>query len=564
MQNFRILRKYAPPGTEMEHFIAEIWSEVLEVPVDKIGVNDNFFILGGDSLLLTQVLNRINETYSLDLTISTLFLSPDIRNLSRLIEERERKRENGVYFPVLDRKKMLPVSISQEGLWFLHELSGRNTAVYNSPAALHISGHLNIEALHKAFNAIISRHEILRTSFKRARNTTDVVQVITDNLYIDLPVVKVELEEVNNHILEHSNHVFDLSCGPLIRTCLLQLTEQNHILLINLHQIVTDGWSTGILIKELRTLYASFCKGGHDTLPPLPLQYADYAYWQRQWLLQNDQKRQLTYWCQKLDGIPQRLDFRRDNMRPQGECFRGSSMCFLLSRSLVDRLSTLALKEGVTKFMVLLAVFKILLVRHTNQKEIIVGTPVANRSRPVLEKLIGTFVNIIVLRDYVDEGRTFRDFLKQVRQTSLEAFENQAIPFEQLVKVINPIRNDSHSPLFQVMFVLQNTPAGEMEMEDLDVDWIEQSSELSRYDLTLELSEKKDCMVGKLEYSTDLFTSSFIKQMISHYEILLEGVVNEPGRKISCLPLLSKAEYVRILQGVGNINTEIHHAVKVS
>jgi hypothetical protein len=378
-------------------------------------------------------------------------------------------------------------------------------------------------------------------------------QVIAPALTIEVPVVdlralpEAEREiEVRRLVTEAALQPFDLSQGPLLRAALLRLGDEEHVGLLTMHHIVADGWSTGILIRELGRLYVAFCAGGSTALPELPIQYADFAHWQRHWLQGEVLETQLAYWKQQLAGVPALLDLPTDRPRPVLQTFRGAHQSLLLPKSLTEGFKALGRQEGVTQFMILLAAFKALLCRYTSQDDLIVGTPIANRNRLEIEGLVGCFVNALVLRTDLSGNPSFRELLRRVREVCLGAYGHQDLPFDRLVEELRLKRDLSRNPLFQVMFVLQNAAMRAADLPGLTLSPVEGDSETAHFDLTLVVVDADQGLTASFVYNTDLFEAATITRMLGHFQILLEAMVAEPERRLSDLPLLTHARAAAI------------------
>jgi non-ribosomal peptide synthetase component F len=428
----------------------------------------------------------------------------------------------------VSRDGALPLSFAQQQLWFLDQLEPHNSA-YNIREAFRLTGPLNVPALEQSFNEIVRRHESLRTSFA-AEGGLDVVDL--------QEVPKAEREKESLRLAtEQARRPFDLSQAPLLRSTLLRLNKEEHMLLLTLHHIVSDGWSTGVLFRELKP----------SPLPELPLQYADFALWQREWLQGEVLQSQLSYWKGQLEGIPPVLEMPTDRPRPAVQTFRGAKQSVELGKALTEALGELSRREGVTLFMTLLAAFQVLLCRYTGQEQIVVGSPIANRNRAEIEGLIGFFVNTLALRTDLSGEPSFRELLARVREVALGAYAHQDLPFERLVEELQVGRDLSRNPLFQVMFVLQNGPGEGLKLPELSLTPVELSGGTAKFDLTLSLTETERGLRGSLEYDTELFDSATIRRMLGHYQRLLEGMVVDADRSISALELLTEAEREQLL-----------------
>ncbi|AVH62573.1 non-ribosomal peptide synthetase [Nostoc sp. 'Peltigera membranacea cyanobiont' N6] len=451
----------------------------------------------------------------------------------------------------VSRNEHLPLSFSQERLWFLYQLQ-QDSSTYNVSLAFRLQGLLNISALENSLNEIIQRHETLRTTFLAFQNKP--VQVIAPSLKLTLSVVDLqelpEREKETQVLQLVKNEVeqpFDLEQRSLLRSSLVHLDENEYVLLLSVHHIAFDGWSEGILWRELTALYIAFSTDKSSPLPELPIQYADFAVWQRQWLQGQVMDTQLNYWKQQLAGSPPLLELPTDRVRPPIQTNRGGIKHFQLDYHLTQKLKSLSEKSGATLFMTLLTSFVILLSRYSNQQDILIGSPIANRNRSEIESLIGFFVNLLVLRTDVSGNPSFWELLQRVRQVAMEAYSHQDVPFEKVVEALQPERNLCYSPLFQVMFILQNTPPGKLELPGLSLTRIEIENSTAKYDLTLSITENEQGLSGSLEYNSDLFDPATITRMVGHFVTLLEGVVANPEERISQLPLLTKVEQQQLL-----------------
>lgn len=460
----------------------------------------------------------------------------------------------------VSRNEDLPLSFSQERLWFLYQLQS-DSSTYNVSFAFHLQGLLNISALEDSLNEIIQRHEALRTTFVAVQNKT--VQAIAPSLKLTFPIVnlqKLPEKERETQVLQlvkkEVQQPFNLEQGSLLRSSLVQLDEHEYVLLLSVHHIVFDGWSEGILWRELTALYTAFSTGKSSPLPDLPIQYADFAVWQRQWLQGQVMDSQLNYWKQQLAGASPLLELPTDRVRPPIQTNCGGIKRFGLDDHLTQKLKSLSEKSGATLFMTLLTGFVILLSRYSNQQDILVGSPIANRNRSEIESLIGFFVNILVLRTDVSGNPSFWELLQRIRQVAMEAYSHQDIPFEQVVDALQPQRNLNYSPLFQVMFVLLNTPPGKLELPGLSLTPLEIETQTAKFDLTLLMTETEQGLSGSLEYNCDLFEEGTITRMMGHFVTLLEGIVANPEERISQLPLLTQPEQKQLLVEWNNTQTK--------
>ncbi|HEY0737680.1 MAG TPA: amino acid adenylation domain-containing protein, partial [Herpetosiphonaceae bacterium] len=541
---------FIAPRTPVEEVVANVWADVLGMA--RVGRDDNFFALGGHSLLATQVISRLRQTFGIDLPLRSLFDTPTVPGLAEQIEVARRHAEQPPIPPLqpIARDQELPLSFAQQRLWFLDQLNPGHS-FYNMYVAVRLTGALDVAAVERSLNAIVQRHEALRTTI--APMNGNPVQVIHADLPISLPIVDLrdlpaaerEAEALRLAAVE-GDQPFDLAQGSLLRARLLRLDEEQHIVLLTMHHIVSDGWSMGMLVRELAAFYTAFTATGDSSvsqlqLAPLPIQYADYAAWQRQMLQDQVLDRQLSYWKSQLIDLPI-LDLPTDRPRPPIPSFQGATELFALDQELSAALLALSRREGVTLFMTLLAGFQGLLARYSGQDDIVVGSPIAGRTRPELEGLIGFFVNMLVLRTDLRDAPTTRQLLARVRETALDAYAHQDLPFEMLVEELQPQRNLSYNPLFQVGFALQNTPLDVLELPGLTIRQIQVSSETARFDLSVFLDEGQDGIGGLIEYNTDLFDGATIRRLIEHFRMLLAGMVAAPDQPVLTLPILSAAE----------------------
>jgi len=451
----------------------------------------------------------------------------------------------------VSREGNIPLSFAQQRLWFFTQLEPDSSA-YNIPAAVRLTGKLNIAALSKSVAEILQRHEVLRTTFTVVDG--EAIQVIGKGENFTFPVIDLQAlaeeqkqQEVLNLASLEAQKPFDLVKAPLIRASLLQLSQTDHVVLLTMHHIVSDGWSTGIFIKELTALYTAFSQGQTSPLAELAIQYADFAMWQRKWLQGEVLQTQLNYWRQQLGGDLPILELPTDHPRPAIQSNNGATQPFQLSKSLTEKLKDLSKQEGVTLFMTLLATFKVLLHRYTQQEDIIVGTPIANRNRSEIEGLIGFFVNTLVLRANLGSNPTFRELLQEVREVTLGGYAHQDLPFERLVEELQPGRNLSHNPLFQVMFILQNASTQVLHLPELTLELLKAEKNTANFDLTLSLTETEAGLKGDLEYNTDIFDAARINRMLGHFQVLLEGIVTNREQRLAKLPLLTRNEQNQLL-----------------
>ena len=542
---------FVAPRTPLEEMLAGIWAEVLGL--ESVGVRDNFFELGGHSLLATQVISRVRDAFQIELPLRALFEAPTIADLAERIEAARHTARGLQVLPIssVSPGKELRLSFAQQRLWFLDQLRP-DSPVYNVPVVFRLRGLLDVAALEHSLNEIVRRHKALRTTFATVDGR--LIQVVAPVLSLTLPVVglcevpETEREASARQLLtEEVRRPFDLAHGPLLRATLLRLDAEEHVLLLMMHHIVSDDWSIKVFNQELAVLYEAFSAGKPSPLPELPIQYADFAVWQRQWLQGEVLEEQLSYWKQQLGGSLPVLELPTDRPRPAVQTFEGAIQSFVLSSDLTNALKALSRREGVTLFMTLLAAFRTLLYRYTGQWDILVGSPIANRNRAEIERLIGFFVNTLVLRIDLSGNPTFRELLCRVREVTLEAYAHQDLPFEKLVEELQPERDMSRNPLFQVVFALQNVLVEAPALPGLTVSPVEVHNGTAKFDLTLELWERPEGFCGRLEYDTGLFDATTISRLLGNFQTLLEGIVANPDQCLVDLPVLGEAERRRLL-----------------
>ncbi|MBW4575237.1 MAG: amino acid adenylation domain-containing protein [Aphanothece sp. CMT-3BRIN-NPC111] len=540
---------FIPARTPIEELLVNIWSQVLGV--NKIGIHDNFFELGGHSLLATQLIYRVRDTFKIELPLPSLFESPTVAELAKCIETVRQEKQALLAPPILPilRNQELPLSFAQQRLWFFEQLE-RGNSVYHIAAAIRVKGQLNVAALEKALNEIIKRHEVLRTNFIEVDGQP--VQVIHQSLefklsLLDLTPLPNPESQIQKFLLEESQRPFDLAQSPLLRVHLLHLNKAESLLSFTIHHIVSDGWSIGVVVRELAVLYEAFSQDEPIKLPELPIQYADFAYWQQQWLQGEVLEAQLSYWKQQLGGNLPVLDLPTDFPRPTVQTFQGAKRSLVLPKPLTEALKSLSQQKGVTLFMTLLAAFKTLLYRYTGQEDILVGSAIANRNRSEIENLIGFFANTLVLRTQLLGNPTFEELLKRVREVALGAYSHQDLPFEKLVEALQPERDLSHNPLFQVLFALHNVPMPTLELSGVTLSLEEMQSETARFDLAVDLWEEPEGIRGVFEYNKNLFSESTLNRMVGHFQTLLESIVANPKECISKLEFLTNSEQQQLL-----------------
>ncbi len=547
---------FSPPRTLIEELLAATWQQVLNL--ERVSRDDNFFWVGGHSLLATRITSRIRDTFHIELPVRVLFESPTIAELAARIEELTQSGSALQSPPLGPRPANEPLAVShaQERLWFLDQLMPDSNA-YNLPMAVHISAELNVIALEQSLAEVIRRHEVLRTTFAIAGGDPQPLIESADSVklsQVDLRSWPHEEQEIQATRLRHEDALrpFNLATGPLLRVMLVRFSTERYLLLTNMHHIVSDGWSMEVLLHEMETLYQSFCNGAPSSLPELVLQYADYAHWQRNWLQGEVLEAQVNYWKRQLDGAPTLLELQADHAAVTTRRGQAAHCPVVFSHDLSRSLREFSRRERSTLFMTLMAGFHALLRRYTDQKDILVGTPIAGRSRAELESLIGLFVNMVVLRTNYDEDPSFRELLEQVREGALGAYAHQDVPFDKLVEELQPERAIGRNPLFQVVFALQNTPQPTMEMEGVGAPVGIPPSPETKFDLEVSLQDTPGGFKGSFVYNADLFEPAFIARMVERFQRLMEKVLTDPDAALSALSLLDEAEYFQVVKEWNN------------
>jgi amino acid adenylation domain-containing protein len=547
---------YEPPRTPVEEMLAGVWSELLGV--ERVGSGDDFFALGGHSLLATQVVSRVRESFGVEVPLRALFETPDLAGLARVVEAAQRAGVGGAPPPIVrvPRESPLPLSFAQQRLWFLDRMVPDNP-FYNIYSPVELSGALDVEVLRRSVREIVRRHEVLRTSFASLEDGP--VQVVDPEVKLAIPLIDLEAldgeprwRELSRLARQEGQRPFDLSRGPMLRLQVVRGAPESHVLLINVHHIAADGWSVRVLVDELTLLYEAFSQGEPSPLPELPIQYADFAVWQRRWFQGEVFHRQLSYWKSRLEGIADAsLELPSDHPRPAIESFRGSKESLRLQAPLVRELRAAARGRRATLFMVLLSGYKCLLARYSRQQDVAIGTGIANRNRQEIENLIGFFVNTLVLRTDLSGLPSFPELVQRVRQTTMESYDHQDLPFEVLVEEMRPERSLNRNPLVQVMLAFQNFPRSARSLRGLRASSPQgQSGDTgtAKFDLSLFVFEQGQELLLRMEYSTDLFERVTIRRLLGHLERLLQSAVERPDLPAAELPLLSAAESRQVLQ----------------
>ncbi|WP_372725141.1 condensation domain-containing protein, partial [Immundisolibacter sp.] len=553
------------PKTPTEHQLARLWSELLGC--QAVGRSDHFFMLGGNSLSAARLAAQVREVFGVELPLRRVFQAADLGELARSIDALscDSAQEHPPTLHAADHSDRTQLSFAQRRMWILDEMeSGAadfNAArAYNMSGGVRIAGPLEVVKLGHAAQVVIGRQESLRTTFELHQG--EIWQRVLPEQPLSLDVLDLaELTEAQKEArlrelaVEEANRSFDLARGRrqverrtrLFRMRLVRLAPDSHVLFLAMHHIISDGWSLRILVDELLTVYNALVDGHEPALPQLTVQYRDYAVWQREWLKGESLDRQLAYWREQLDDVAP-LELWTDRPRPARQSFAGRHVRFSLTPDLSARLRQLCRERGVTPFVALLGAFKALLYRHTGQEDICIGTPVANRSRVAVEPLIGFFVNTLALRSQVYGAATFLDLLGQLQQTVLDAFTHQDLPFEYLVDHLDLARDPSRNALFQVMFALQDDPLEAISAAgSLHVTPYEFETGVAKFDLALTITEREDGFAGEFEYNTKLFDGARIERMAEHLEQLLAGICDDPVTRLEALPMLSTAEYARVV-----------------
>jgi len=545
--------EYAAPGTETEKKLASIWQQLLRL--EKIGINADFFHLGGDSILVNRCIARIREALHAEIPLRKFFERPFIKALAEEIEKLERQVSS--IKPAV-RVGEIPLSFAQERLWFLQELDAGNVA-YFVPRVIRMMGKLDVHLIERTFTEIIRRHEILRTTF----HTVDgkPVQRIQPPCAFKIPVkdwMGLEKEEQERRILDFLNkegqRPFDFEHGPLLRVTLLKLTGTGHLFVLTEHHLIHDGWTQGVLLREFIAIFTAYSEGKSHRLPGLLIQYADYAIWQRNYLKGEVLEKHLTYWEEKLSGLPPVLDLPADRPRPPVISGQGALEMFHLSASFSQALKEFSRQNGATLFMTMLAVFKILLYRYSGVEDLCVGTGIANRRYKEMEGMLGMVINTLPLRTQMEGEASFKQCLHWVKETCLDAYQHEDTPFGKIVEVMQPGRSLSYSPLFQVLFSFMDTPGEALRLPGLQLEILPSHNRSAKFDINVVVvpppeqeSEETGEILVEWEYNTDIFDPPTIERMVSHYKRLLEEGLGQPEMNISTLPLMSDAEIKQVL-----------------
>ncbi len=539
-------REYVAPQGELEIALAQIWAETLQV--EQIGRHDNFFELGGHSLLAMRMLSQVRQRLGVELPLSELFADPHLGAVAAVLNRAGRSTLPEIVPAARDQA--LPLSFAQQRLWFLAQMAGGNSA-YNIPMGLRLRGRLDSEALQRALVHIVARHETLRSRFLSIDDQAQVtIAPVDSGLLLQVEDLRQDPQaeaSVQALLAQEAATVFDLQHDPLIRGRLLRLADTHHVLLLTVHHIVADGWSMGVLTRELMALYQAFSHGQPDPLPPLALQYGDYAVWQRRWLSGEVLQRQSEYWQQTLDGAPALLTLPTDRPRPAQQDFAGSTVEVQLNERLSAGLKALSQRHGVTLFMTVMSAWSLLLSRLSGQTDVVIGSPVANRTRAEIEVLIGMFVNTLALRIDTSGAPNAAALLARVKARTLEAQTHQDLPFEQVVEIARPVRSLAHSPLFQTTLSWDSHVGPNLALDDLTLEGVAAPAQVAKFDLTLTLGEVNGVIRGSLEYATALFDQSTVQRYVGYLQRLLAAMVSDDQTVLEQVPLLAEDERQRLL-----------------
>ncbi len=538
---------YRAPRTPIEEMLCEIFADILAV--ERVGIDDDFFDLGGHSLMAMRLVSRIRSMLGRELELSTVFASPTVAALAPQLHTVEKSLRPLTAMP---RPERIPLSYAQQRLWFIDQLEG-TSAEYNMPEAMRLRGKLDMDALERTVHAIVERHESLRTIFTEVNG--EPVQVVLPELRLDIPLEdlsgltdEAKFDRVVKTIKREFSQPFLLSQGPLLRVRLIKVGEADHVFLRTFHHIISDGWSQSVFNREFMALYQAFHDGLENPLPPLPIQYADFSIWQRKWLDEKALRRELDYWKKQLAGIPEQLDLPKDRPRPPVQTFVALMCSAQLDAAQMAALKQFSQMHEATLYMTLLSAFAVLLYRYSGQDDVVVGSPIANRPEFQLEQLIGFFVNSLIVRTRVRPQQSFQELLGAVRAMALEAYQHQDLPFERLVAELSPVRSLNVTPVYQVMFAVQNAPMGAQKLKGLEIEPISTGEPRVRFDLEVHAWEREDGMDFYWMYNRDLFDRWRIDQMARHYIALLTAAITDPEKAVWQIQMLSAAEQAEVLE----------------
>lgn len=532
---------YVAPRNSIEETLVTLFEEVLRV--DKVGVYDNFFDLGGHSLLATQLLSTVRSRLGVEVPLQALFGEPTVENLSLYIEHYASKSTLSA-IEVQTTREDIQASYAQERLWFLNQLDGAQEGAYAIPALLRLEGFIQTEVLSRVFDTMVQRHESLRTNFIEKEGI--LLQKIAQDSTFSFKEIRCKENEIQEHVSQALSKSFDLEDESLFRVFLYTVNTHRQYLLIHMHHIISDGWSMGILIAEVRALYQAYSKGQANPLPALEIQYADYAVWQRQHLDPEALEEKINYWKKRLHGV-EPLALPSSYPRPLVQSYKGDTATFLIDKNLTTKLYALSKKYDATLFMTLFSCLGLLLHKYSDQEEIVIGSPIANRNRTEIEPLIGFFLNTLALKQTFDKGMTFDTLLLKNKEETLEAYANQDVPIEYIIHSLDLTRDSSRSPLFTVMLILQNTVDQMLDLPDIQITQLKTKTQGSKFDITMELKEVEGALEGSLEYATDLFSAAYIESMLGHFMKLLEGICKDERQALSNYSLLDDKEKEMLL-----------------
>jgi amino acid adenylation domain-containing protein/non-ribosomal peptide synthase protein (TIGR01720 family) len=557
---FKTSSQTIAPRTPTEELLLNIWQSILNL--NSVGIADNFFALGGHSLLVIRLVSQIQQVFGVDISLRQIFENPTIAELATLINSSKLSLYSSI--PVRESTDKILLSFAQQRLWMLAQIEPENPS-YNVAAALQLTGDVNVDVLTQSLQEIIQRHEVLRTNFVNVDGQG--MAVIATEINFHIPVVDLSFlspsqqqKLVQELAQEESQQPFNLEISPLLRAKLLYLNTHEYILLLTMHHIITDGWSINVFAQEMASIYQAFSQGQPSPLQPLKIQYADFAVWQRS---QSDKfNYQLEYWRQQLESAPELLELPTDYPRPAIQTFRGQRHSFTISEELTEKIKQLGQETHTTLFMVMFSALSILLHRYSQQEKIVIGSPVANRHYPGTEGLIGFFVNTFALLISLEDNPTVAELLPRVREMVLSAYSHQDVPFEQVVEELKLVRSLSHSPLFQVMLAVENAPTQPIEIPGLRWSPLEIDGGTAKFDLTLMIAETDAGLQGKWEYNCDLFTETTIHRFTEHFQNILLGMTSEPSQKISDLPLMSGGELQQIINFGTSPTNPITHCIQ--
>ncbi|UHA72708.1 non-ribosomal peptide synthetase [Paenibacillus sp. 481] len=544
MESETTKRKYVLAETELEKQLVQMWLHILAIK--QLSVEDNFFALGGHSLKATQLVSRIKERFQADVTLQDLFLNPTVRQFAALVQRRLGIGEQSSVLQQYSRGDHVPMSYAQKRQWFLYKWEPDNP-YYNNTFSLRLRGPLHVDILSRSVQSLVDRHETLRTNFDVIDDVP--MQVISAERRVNMGIHDLSSlppsdreQEWNRLCKQEASTPFQLTDGPLIRFRLFKWAEQEHVLLTTIHHIISDGWSVGVLMRDLNAYYTAEVQSVQADIRPLPLQYADYAIWHNNWLTEHILEDQLLYWQHQLQEAPFVLDLPTDCPRPAIQTFKGKRINWRIDPELSHQLRQVSQSGECTLFMTLISAFSTLMYRYTGQKDLLIGTAIANRTRTEIEDLVGFFVNTLVLRFSFLDNPTFREHLQRVKQTTLAAYQHQDVPFEMLIDELHVERDASRSPLIQVLFILQNENLEVTEMHDLQTELQIVENDSAQFELTVHVFERDDQLTISLDYNTDLFSDELIARLLMHYEQLLKHMAANLHSRVGDVPLVSDAE----------------------